>query len=158
MLREFSHGAGKGLWSFRLVILALGVTLTVSCLGPDGSSAAARSPNPTEGQAKVFAGAQQGVEIAPRRIELTGLEGRPFVLFGISWANWGGAKATGRGKVSTVGCGTSCTDPGRILSVRIVLRRLNRSCGRLLYRKAFVFHAGVGQYFNIPCGPAPQSR
>jgi hypothetical protein len=153
MLREFGHGFSKGFWAGSAGILAVAVVITVFGIGfGGGSSAAAEIPTPRHGQAKVFASPRQGYKIAPRGIELTGLEGRPLWLSGLGWSTWGGAKAKGYGGVTTVRCGTNCSGPGRALAVRVVLVRLNRSCGRFAYRKAFIFVGREGQYLPIACG------
>jgi hypothetical protein len=148
MLRRLGLGFNRRFRGGWATILALAIIFTVSGLGSaNGSSAAAEFPTSPSGQAKVFAGPRQGFKIAPRRIGLTGLEGRPIRVSGIGWSSWGGTKAKGHGKVSTVGCGSNCTG-----AVRVVLVKLNWSCGRLAYRKAFLFRGREGQYFPIACG------
>jgi hypothetical protein len=117
---------------------------------PEGQS---RPPSRTGGRPSVVAIARGRPEVEPRRLELTALEGHPFALADISWATWGGAKATGEATLQAVKCDPECAygDYADRFPVHVVLRGLDSRCGEPLYRKAFVFRSGEGQYFPIAC-------
>jgi hypothetical protein len=149
-----------------LVPIALLILIGAICLSACGSSEnspgdnslvssarQSRPPSRAGDQPRIVATSRRRPEVEPGRLEFTGLEGHPFALARISWATWGGDKATGNATLQAVKCDPECAygEYEDRFTVHVVLRRLDSKCGELLYRKVFVFHAGEGQYFPINC-------
>jgi hypothetical protein len=149
----------RSLFPLALLLGSIGLSACGSSEGsPSGASVASptspsRPSSDVAGQPRVVTTARGKPEIEPKRLEFIGLEGHPFALARISWATWGGDKATGNAMLQAVKCDPECADGSYEdqFTVHVVLRRLDSECGAAAYRKLFVFRSGEGQYFLIPC-------
>jgi hypothetical protein len=67
--------------------------------------------------------------VEPRAMDVN----REQQLSGLRWSGWGGARATGRGDVSTLVCDPSCATGRRETSRAVIVLSLPRRCGERRY-------------------------